>query len=389
LRHNIATAEHPITAMRWLKKKSVAPVLADLAAGRRALTHEALDELPHSPPLAHLRQVLIGVGALPRCDEHMVRIERFIDQTLAAQTNPEQQKVLHRYTVWHLTRRLRQRNNGHATTIQQFNSVRQRIYAAVAFLDWLTEHQLTLGSCQHSDLDRWLADAAATHRGPAGHFIRWAHKNKLASVRVGARRWMGPTRPLDDQHRWHIARRLLHDDTLKPDDRLAGLLVLLYGQTPAAICRMTIVDVETEVDPVRLHLGSSPIHLPEPVADLARLVASNPKPIGALTPSIWLFPGGQPGRPISTGQLTQRLNRLGIRPGAARSTALFQLATEIPAAILARTLGIHTDVAVSWQRLSAGDWANYAAEVSRRPPVNSRNRESGPMAGPAVLESRS
>ena len=187
----------------------------------------------------------------------------------------------------------------------------------VAFLDWLTEHQLTLGSCEQSDLDRWLTDAATTRRGPAGHFIRWAHKNKLTSVRIGAHRWLGPTRPLDDQHRWNIARRLLHDDKLKPDDRLAGLLVLLYAQTPAAICRMTIVDVETEVDPVRLHLGSSPIHLPEPVADLARLVSSNRKghaTIGALTPSIWLFPGGQPGRPISTGQLTQRLNRLGIRP---------------------------------------------------------------------------
>jgi hypothetical protein len=76
--------------------------------------------------------------------------------------------------------------------------------------------------------------------------------------------------------------------------------------------------------------------------------------------------GGQPGRPISTTRLTQRLNNLGIRPNQARSTALFQLATEIPAAILARTLGIHTDVAVAWQRLSAGDWANYAAEVSAR-----------------------
>ena len=27
---------------------------------------------------------------------------------------------------------------------------------------------------------------------------------------------------------------------------------------------------------------------------------------------------------------------------------------------------IHTDVAVAWQRLSTGDWATYAAEVSRR-----------------------
>ncbi|MDX2549061.1 hypothetical protein ACOT81_07265 [Streptomyces sp. WI04-05B] len=84
--------------------------------------------------------------------------------------------------------------------------------------------------------------------------------------------------------------------------------------------------------------------------------------MGALVPSPWLFPGGRPGRPISATQLTQRLNRLGIRPNQARSTALFQLATELPATVLARTLGIHTDVAVVWQRLAAGDRATYAAE---------------------------
>jgi hypothetical protein len=51
---------------------------------------------------------------------------------------------------------------------------------------------------------------------------------------------------------------------------------------------------------------------------------------------------------------------------AHRSTALFHLATELPAALLARMLGIHIAVAVSWQRASAGDWTSYAAEVSRR-----------------------
>ncbi|GAA5096925.1 hypothetical protein [Nocardia iowensis] len=35
-------------------------------------------------------------------------------------------------------------------------------------------------------------------------------------------------------------------------------------------------------------------------------------------------------------------------------------------AFLARTLGIHTDVAVAWQPLSAGDWTTYAAEISGR-----------------------
>jgi hypothetical protein len=31
--------------------------------------------------------------------------------------------------------------------------------------------------------------------------------------------------------------------------------------------------------------------------------------------------------------------------------------------------GIHITVAVAWQRASSGDWANYAAEVSRRTPL--------------------
>jgi hypothetical protein len=369
LRHDLATTEHPITAMRWLTKQSVAPILADLAAGRLPLTHRALDELPASPPLAHLRQVLVSVGALPERDEHMVRLERFLTGLLTSQQDPDQRQLLHRYIIWHLIRRLRHRNNDRPASPQQCTGVRQRAHAAVAFLGWLRAHNLTLGTCQQADLDRWLTDEFATYHETAGHFIRWARTNKLTTVHAAAIRWNGPTQPLDDQHRWDTARRLLHDDELKPEDRLAGLLLLLYAQGPAVISRMTVDHIQVGAQQAHVHLGPTPIQLPEPVAELARTVATNRKghaTIGAQDPSPWLFPGGQPGRPISTAQLTQRLNKLGIRPNQARSTALFQLATEIPAAILARTLGIHTDVAVTWQRLSAGDWATYAAEVSRR-----------------------
>jgi len=109
--------------------------------------------------------------------------------------------------------------------------------------------------------------------------------------------------------------------------------------------------------------------LPEPLAGLARQVAATRHghaTIGDQGSSPWLFPGGQPGRPLSSYRLNQRLRQLGIRPGQSRNTAPFQLATELPAALLARMLGIHIAVAVAWQRASAGDWTNYAAEVSRR-----------------------
>jgi len=120
---------------------------------------------------------------------------------------------------------------------------------------------------------------------------------------------------------------------------------------------------------VRLRLGREPIVLPEPLAALVLQLVASRHGHGALGDqgtSSWLFPGGQPGRPLSAYQLGERLRQLGLRPGQARSTALFQLATELPAALLARMLGIHITVAVAWQRASSGDWTGYAADYSRR-----------------------
>jgi hypothetical protein len=376
LRRDIATAEHHITAMRWLTKPSIAPVLSDLAAGRVTLTHQGLDELPPSQPLAHLRQTLVAVGALPARDEIMVSLEAFLAELLASQPDTERRQLLHRYLIWNLVRRLRHRNNAHPATRQQSKMVRRLARGAVKFLDWLDEHDLTMSTLRQADLDHWAADDSATYREEAGRLIRWARANKLTTAHLSATSWNGPAQILDHQHRWATARRLLHDDNLKPDDRLAGLLVLLYAQGATTISAMTADQIQADDRHARLFLGQVPIHLPEPVATLARVVLTNRKghaTIGARTPSPWLFPGGQPGRPISSARLTQRLHNLGIRPGQARSTALFQLTTEVPAAILARTLGIHTDVAVAWQRHSAGDWTSYAAEVSRR---NSRHSDS-------------
>jgi hypothetical protein len=368
LQEALAATDPPGTALRWLAKEPVATVLADLAVGRRELSHAELDDLEQTAILTHLRSVLVP-GTLPPRDEHMARLERFLDEVLATRTDPDQRQILHRYAVWHLLRRLRRRTGSHATTIQQYAVVHQHTRAAVLFLDWLTTQHLTLATCRQADLERWLTSGQASHRYQAGHFVRWSAGQRLTALSFPATRWHAPTQVLDEEGRWEAARRLLHDDTVGCRDRLAGLLVLLYAQPVARISRLAIDQITIDGTTVRIRFGSAPITLPEPVADLTRQLLNGKRghaTTGTGNPSPWLFPGGQPGRPISSTHLGQRLKALGIRPGQARSTALFQLAAELPAALLARMLGIHIDVAVAWHRASSGDWMTYAADISRR-----------------------
>ncbi len=69
---------------------------------------------------------------------------------------------------------------------------------------------------------------------------------------------------------------------------------------------------------------------------------------------------GSPARkPLTEDALAQRLHALGISPRQSRNTALFTLAADVPAAILAKTLGIHIKAAIQWQKISGGDWAAY------------------------------
>lgn len=369
LHENLANHERADTVLAWLNKDTASGVLRELAAGERALTHEALDELPDTKPIRHLRAVLVATGALANRDEQLIRLEHWITTTLAACEDTDQRQLLHHYAVWHALHRLRRRNNGSHATVGQVIVVQKHVRAAIALLDWLTTGGLELASAGQGDLDTWLTGEHPNTRRQAGPFVRWAKRQKLTRLDFAATRWDGPTGVIDTEARWQHARRLLHDNTLKYEDRVAGLLVLLYAQMPATISRLTINHVHANDKEVKLRLGREPIVLPEPLAGLVLHLVANRHghaTLGDAGSSPWLFPGGRPGQPISPARMSERLRQLGLRPGQDRSAALFQLATDLPAAMLARMLGIHISVAVTWQRASSGDWTNYAADYSRR-----------------------
>jgi hypothetical protein len=265
---NLAGSERPNLVLAWLNKTAIASVLTEFGTGQRAVSHAALDELPASKPIEHLRAILVATRTLPTRDEHLARLERWTARTLAERGDPGQRQLLHRYAVWHLLRRLRQRNNTRYATHAQAVTVQRHVRAAIALLDGLATRGRTLADARQTDLDAWLTSDQASHRRDAGHFARWANRHQLTSLEFPATRWHGPTRTIDTQARWAQARWLLHDHTVNPADRVAGLLVLLYAQTPAAVSRLTLGHVETTGHAVHLRLGREPITLPEPLAGL-------------------------------------------------------------------------------------------------------------------------
>jgi hypothetical protein len=384
LHQALMAVERPQTAWDWLDMPRVRALMAALGRDDRPLTHQILDQLPASNTLHHLRSVLVATGALPARDERLVHLERWIIQAVETRDTAGERQILHRYAVWHMLRKLRQRHRAAAgwrgrapdalpqTTKRQAAYVRRHVLAATAVFDLMREQDLTLASLTQPDLDRWTAEHRFTYPQATAHFVRWAvASNHATGLKPPGPRPASRNGPYDTERRWADARRLLHDATLKLSDRVAGLLVLLYAQHAADVAGLTAADVHDDGTEVTLMLGTEPIILPEPLAWLMRELVATRRghaTIGRPRTVPWLFPGGRPGHSLSGDRLGERLRNIGMHPREDRATALFALATELPAAVLARMLGLSIHTAVDWQQITSGDWMTYAADVSRRKP---------------------
>jgi hypothetical protein len=208
LRQALIAVPRPVTAAAWLSRPAVTQLLTEIAADRRELTHDLLDNLPAGKTLDHLRAVLVASGTLPARDERLVTLQRWITATIATRTDPADRQLLHRYAVWHHLRRLRRRLGiAHTSRLQALN-VRCHTTAAVNFLDWLANRNLTLASCIQLDLDQWAAGDNASYRDETSHFIRWATAHRHATgLAFAARRWDGPAGPHDTEGRWNASPR--------------------------------------------------------------------------------------------------------------------------------------------------------------------------------------
>jgi hypothetical protein len=361
----VILAAEPLTTRRWLNRAH--QLLTDLHQGHYPLEHAALDRLPRRHAVEHLRALLISTGILPADPARDLRWLENQLPALLADLNDTHRHIVTRWIRWAVLPRLRRL--GERSLATAVNNERRKIEQVAAFLVQLQHAGRGLSDCAQHDIDVWFAGPGAI-RTVVRPFLTWTRRHRLLPRELTLPQcYKGkPTAPADSEQRWSIARRLTTDETLDPVDRVAGALIVLYAQPLARIVILTTADVTITNDQVQLRLGPDPLDLPEPFATLIRRLPHKRRDSTAQQlPNPWLFAGGHAGRHLNAGNLGARMRKIGIEPRRMRLAAADQLAREIPPAMLAGLLGLHTATATRASTQTSGQWANYAADRQAQP----------------------
>lgn len=127
--------------------------------------------------------------------------------------------------------------------------------------------------------------------------------------------------------------------------------------------------VEITDHDVWVAFADAPIQMPPVLDDLIRELATGRGwSLHVARETGWLFPGGRPGRHTATENIRRDLAAIGIKRLESRKAAMFQLATAMPAPILAELLGTTTSYAAAWATLAARDWGTYIQHRSEHGP---------------------
>jgi len=376
----LGSVDRPRSMLSWLQRSPGASLLADLAAGNLELSHQALDTLVPADWVAHVRAVLVAAGALPARDELLAGFQVWLDGLLPTIQVPEDRWLLatfaRTYMLGFLTRRQRRPRR---SLLGSVDHAQASVRVAAAWLGWLRQHRgHTLATCTQDDLDTWLSGpttTAATRR-----FIRWTQRGGLCPpVEFPKRGALAPVPAADAERRTAIVGTLLHQPGIPTVDRVAGLLVTVYGQHLSRLVALRAGDLDRRGDVVCLSRGAHALELPDPLGSWAWSLRdtagySSVHPTGEHADG-WLFPGGLPGRPLRPASLGNRLRRYGITARTGRNDALTDIAAAVAPVTLASLLDMHLGTANAWAEASSGSWSRYLDDLlddEDHPPSNTQ-----------------
>jgi integrase len=351
------------SGLTWINQRHVQAFLAELAV-RPAITHDTLDALSAHPTREYVRGLLVEHGALPRRDERRVRYQAWSEQALQRLPDGQHRDLMRRFIRWHLLRRM----NAMATVSEgTFLQSKQTVTVAIDFLTWLTGRGLTLAQLTQADLDAWQASGPTT-REAVTRFLRWAINTRLVSPDLTTTPHRRGTSPkLGAASQDTAIQQVVHGGELSARDRLAAILVIVFGQQIADVVGLTWTDVTLTGELATITLGTTAIALPPPLDDPLRQLARIPthSQTSAHPNSPWIFRGNQPGQHITAARLRQRLTRV-FSARAARLGALHELTKLAPIPVIAEALGYAPATIERHAIGSASTYSQYVA-VLREP----------------------
>jgi hypothetical protein len=309
------------------------------------------------------------MGRFPAATSTSPPNQRWLDTKLAAIEDVEQRRLIQSFARWHLLPHLREQIEHGGVTPNTFLRTKQSTTVAIQLVAWLAERGQSAAYWTQHDLDAWFSDGTST-RHHSLSFIYWAIKTRRAPALEVPRPQPRSHPKVGEGDRLDSLRRLLLSDSIHLHWRVAGALVLLYGQPADRIAELPLDRVSALEDSrVRVRLAADWLDVPEPLSTLVQAyLAGRPNMRTAANPSCpWLFPGGMPGRPMNVGTLVRELAEIGVPVMATKTATWQQLVREGPPSVLAQALGISPVTAMKHAQRAGADWLRYAA-LSREPP---------------------
>ena len=365
----LVNSERPQTGLWWLRKKpGVGPeILRQMACGELDISHDTFRALPSDRAHDYLRSLLVAVGILSPIDIRIERMSPWLDD-IVAELPAENAALIRRFAHWHVLRQMRKAAHKAQLTKPMADACRRRIRVAIDFIAFLNAHDASVETANQDLLERYqqhVGGRALTHEYAFVVWLRQSRTNTALKI-IDAPR-SPPSISVSDTQRWAAVERLLHDGTVRRYTRIAGLLTLLFAQPLSRVVAMRSSQVAVTGDhAVHVTFSGAPVQMPPLLDDLIRShLDHRGKSLYASRETGWLFPGGNPGAHLDTENIRSQLVAMGIKPYESRKAALFQLAGDTPAPVLAELLGLTNKNAADWAKLAARDWTDYIAERAR------------------------
>jgi hypothetical protein len=351
----LCTEMDPRRVHNWLRKPGTRELLAGLATGRVAITHQALAARGDWARSAYLRDLLVACGVLPEADRQLTAYEGWLQLQLARLEAHPHRTLLREFGLWHQLPRIRARSAAGPLRATACKYAQTRFLAAEDFLNWIGTRGLRPGEVAQADIDAFYNSGKTYQKQAIRSFLTWAiTQGHVPPGHVPVLRFRkGPGITQDE--RLALIRRFATSGDLALHLRVAACLMLLYAQPLARIIRLTAGDIVRDDGKVCLRFGTPPAPVPEPFAAMLEELAATSAGTG------WLFPGRNAGQPRGYRAVYHALRDVGLPMRNARTSALRHLVVQAPAPVVADALGFHQTTTTRQFTAAGGTWNRYAA----------------------------